>query len=92
MDLPRELQPYVPHHETLFFNLKETNPEELTASNHPFGWVLRVLQKEDATQEEFVEALSMAIDHLESLLPEERGIWEKLIYYLMLMMPLFSAE
>ena len=85
MDLPRELQSYVPHHETLFFNLKETNPEELTASDHPFGWVLRVLQKEEATQGEFVDALSMAIDHLESLPPEKRGMWEKLIYYLMLL-------
>ncbi|MBI1928285.1 Rpn family recombination-promoting nuclease/putative transposase, partial [Candidatus Poribacteria bacterium] len=43
MDLPRELEPFVPHYEALFFNLKETAPDELTRSEHPFGWVLRVL-------------------------------------------------
>ncbi|MBI1929850.1 Rpn family recombination-promoting nuclease/putative transposase, partial [Candidatus Poribacteria bacterium] len=85
MDLPRELEPFVPHYEALFLNLKETAPDELTRSEHPFGWVLRVLQKEEATQEEFVEALLKAIDYLETLPPEERGMWEKLMYYLFLL-------
>ena len=85
MDLPHELEPFVPHHQTLFFNLKASPPEELTASDHPFGWVLRVIQKETATQEELTEALRAAIDHLESLSPEEAGMWEKLMYYLVLL-------
>ena len=85
MDVPYELESYVPHHETLFLHLKETAPEKLTPGEHPFGWVLRVIQKEAATQAEFVEALLTAIDRLESLPPEEAETWEKLMYYLFLL-------
>ncbi|MCH8295830.1 hypothetical protein IH992_32530 [Candidatus Poribacteria bacterium] len=43
------------------------------------------IQNEDGTQEEFTEALMAAIDRLERLPAEERGKWEKLIYYLVLL-------
>jgi hypothetical protein len=85
MDLPEALEPFVPQHQTLFLNLKDTDPEKLVAEGYPFGWVLRVIQKEDATKEEFEEALHLAVSNLDKLPEEERNQWEKLMYYLILL-------
>jgi hypothetical protein len=85
MELPRELEPFVPSHQSLFFELKKTSADALTRGNHPFSWVLRVIQKEGATQDEFTDALNFAIERLDSLPPEESGRWEMLVYYLVLL-------
>ena len=85
MNLPAPLERFVPQHDTLFFNLKTTDSAELVAEGHPFGWVLRVIQKEDADKEEFVEALKLAVSNLDRLPEEERNQWEKLMYYLVLL-------
>ena len=85
MDLPEPLERFIPQHDTLFFNLKTTNPEQLVAEGHPFGWVLRVIQKEGATTEEFAEALKLAVANLDKLPEAERNQWEKLMYYLVLL-------
>jgi len=75
MDVPEPLERFVPQHDTLFFNLKTTDPEELVAEGHPFGWALRVIQKENATKEEFSEALKEAVFNLDKLPEEERNPW-----------------
>ncbi|MBC8232723.1 Rpn family recombination-promoting nuclease/putative transposase [bacterium] len=85
MDLPEELEAFVPQHRTLFLNLKNAEPEKLVAEGHPFGWVLRVIQKEYAKKEGFVEALRLAVSHLDKLSEEEKNQWEKLMYYLVLL-------
>jgi len=82
MDLPVSLEKFIPRHETLFLDLKTTEPERLTKENHPFGWVLQVIQKEEAAQEEFKDALHFAVQHLELMLPDERVNWEKLMHFL----------
>ena len=85
MDVPEPLERFVPQHDTLFFNLKTTDPGELVAEGHPFGWALRVIQKEDATKEEFSEALKEAVFNLDRLPEEERNQWAKLMWYLVLL-------
>jgi len=75
MDVPAPLERFVPQHDTLFFNLKTTDPEELVAEGHPFGWVLRVIQKEYVDKEEFSEALKEAVFNLDKLPEEERNPW-----------------
>ena len=85
MDLPAPLERFIPRHDTLFFNLKATNSEQIVAEGHPFGWVLHVIQKEYATKEEFAEALKLAVSNLDKLPEEERNQWEKLMYYLVLL-------
>ena len=85
MNLPATLERFIPRHDTLFFNLKTTDTEELVAEGHPFGWVLRVIQKEDAKKEEFASALRKAVSHLDKLPETERNQWEKLMYYLVLL-------
>jgi predicted transposase YdaD len=83
VDLPASLEQFVPRHEMLFLNLRATAPERLVEVDHPFGWVLRVIQKEEATAEEFGEALRLAIEHLEQISSEGRTNWEKLMRFLL---------
>ena len=82
VDLPAPLERFVPQYETLFLNLKATAPDQLVKENHPFGWILQVIQKEKATAEEFGEALRLTVEHLEQMSSEERGNWEKLMRFL----------
>jgi hypothetical protein len=82
-DLPKSLEEFIPQHKTILFNLKATSPERLVAYDHPFGWVLRVMQKENAGTEEFGDSLQLAINHLKSMAQEEHANWAKLIYFIM---------
>ncbi|MBI1925209.1 Rpn family recombination-promoting nuclease/putative transposase [Candidatus Poribacteria bacterium] len=83
VDLPASLERFVPQQEILFLNLKATAPEQLITENHPFGWVLRVIQKEEAMAEEFKEALRLAVEHLSQMPQDERANWEKLMRFLL---------
>ena len=73
VDLPASLERFVPQYDILFLNLKATAPERLVEADHPFGWVLRVIQKEKATEEDFEEALRLAV--------EDRGLNKLPIWY-----------
>ena len=65
MDVPEILSRFVPSFDTLFLGVKSTDPEVLTQAGHPLGWLLRVLQKENAEDtSEISEALSAAVSHL----------------------------
>ena len=85
MDLPKALERFVPHHDTIFLNLKTKSLEELIASGHPFGYLLSVIQKEKATKEELAEAIKLAVKHFDSLPEEQQNQWAKLMYYLVLL-------
>ena len=74
MDLPQPLERFVPYHDTPFFDLKTTIPENLVAEDHPFGWVLRVIQKENATKAELDEVLRLAVANLDKLPQEEKSV------------------
>jgi hypothetical protein len=83
IDLPKSLEEFIPQHKTILFNLKAASPERLIAYDHPFGWVLRVMQKENADTEVFGDSLQLAVNHLKSMPQEERANWAKLIYFIM---------
>ena len=85
MDSPKALERFVPRHDTLFLNLKTKPKEELIADEHPFGYLLQVIQKENATKEELTEAIELAVQHLDSLPAEQQNQWAKLMYYLVLL-------
>ncbi|HIE29526.1 TPA: hypothetical protein EYP66_19830 [Candidatus Poribacteria bacterium] len=85
MDLPKALERFVPHHDTLFLNLKTKPKEELIADGHPFGYLLQVIQKENATKEEVTEAIELAVKHFDSFPSEQQNQWAKLMYYLVLL-------
>lgn len=85
MELPELLVDFVPNFEILFLSVKDTNSAVLTKTDHSFGWLLTVLQKENATKEEIRSALIKAIQHIDTLDPEENQQWRRAIFYLYLL-------
>jgi hypothetical protein len=85
MDLPEVLREFVPDPRALFLNLKARPPEELTAWGDPLGWVLRVLQKEHASEEEIAAALQEAATELATLPDTDEAAWRRLMWFLMLL-------
>ena len=67
MEVPDVLAPFVPTYEVLVLDVKQTQPTELIKSRHPLGWLLTVLQKENASKEELTEALVTALAGLDTL-------------------------
>ena len=64
MDVPDMLAKFVPEFDTLFLSVKSTDPSILTKTDHPFGWLLTVLQKENANKQEIRAALIKAVTHI----------------------------
>lgn len=85
MDLPDLLSGFVPTFDTLFLGVKETDPADLTRTEHPLGWLLRVLQKEHASKQEIRTALMEAVRHIDTLDTEHAQQWQQAIFYLYLL-------
>ena len=85
MDLPDMLSEFVPKFETLFLSVKDTEAVELTRTDHPFGWLLTVVQKEYAEREELRAALMAAVSHIDTLDEEKAHQWRRAIFYLYLL-------
>ncbi len=85
MDLPQELERFVPSHDTLFLNLPATASEDLTAQEHPFGWIARVLKQERAPDEAFMNELRQAVARIDQLTADKRAEWQKAIHYFLLL-------
>jgi len=83
--LPKPLERFIPQHDTLFLNLKATDKEKLTAYAHPFGWLLRVIQQENASTEELTGELKSAIEQLDKLPDSERNQWVRAMHYILLL-------
>ena len=64
MDIPSVLSQFVPKFDTLFLSVKDTDVTDLTKTDHPFGWLLTVFQKEGASKDRIVDALVEAMSHL----------------------------
>ena len=85
MDVPKALERFVPRHDTLFLNLDILSDSDLTSADHPLGWLLRVVQKEFASTETFIETLTSTVARLAELPPGEQNQWAKLMYYIVLL-------
>ncbi|MDQ1326783.1 MAG: hypothetical protein QG641_63 [Candidatus Poribacteria bacterium] len=83
VELPASLERFIIQPDILFLNLKATEPNSLVEHDHPFGWILRLLQKEDAKSEEFEDTLRLVVEHLEQMPPNEKVNWEKLMWFLL---------
>ena len=83
MDIPESLARFVPTFDTLFLSVRETPAEHLTATAHPFGWLLRVLQEEYADIGLLREALIGAITRLNALEDERAGERYRALAYLL---------
>ena len=85
MDIPDVLSRFVPKFDTLFLGVKDTDESELTKTDHPFGWLLTVLQKEQATVESLSEALIEALSHISTLDEASAQQRRRAISYLLLL-------
>jgi len=83
--LPKPLERFIPSHDTLFLNLKATDKEKLTAYEHPFGWLLRVIQQENALIEELTNELKLAVEQLDKLPDSESNQWSRAMHYILLL-------
>ena len=64
LNVPAVFERFVPTFDTLFFDVKQMESARLTESGHPFGWLLRVLQEEDADGPVFREVLETAVSEI----------------------------
>ncbi len=85
MDLPSVLSEFVPTFNTLFLSVKDADTADLTRTDHPFGWLLTVLQKEHTDKEEIRTALMEAVAHIDTLDTEKTQQWQRAIFYLYLL-------
>ncbi len=85
MDLPDMFSRFVPKFDTLFLSVKETDAADLTKTDHPFGWVLTVLQKEHANKEDIRTALIEAVQHIDTLDANKVQQWRRAIFYFYLL-------
>ncbi|MBM3238076.1 hypothetical protein FJZ31_17430 [Candidatus Poribacteria bacterium] len=83
--LPKPLERFVPSHDTLFLNVKATDKEKLTAYEHPFGWLLRIIQQENASTEELISELELAISQLDKWPDSEINQWIRGMHYILLL-------
>lgn len=83
VDLPPVLGRFIPNHEMLFLNLRDMPSERLVSEDNPFGWILRIIQKEDASETEFGNELKLAIENLEKMLSGEPKNWIKLVSFIL---------
>ncbi len=85
MKFPKALERLVPQQEMFLLDLKSTEPERLIKYDNSFGWVLRIIQKEESPTEEFAEMLRLTVEHLEQIPYDKRSNWEKLLYFLVVL-------
>ena len=83
--LPLALERFAPHHDTLFLNVKATDKEKFTSYGHPFGWLLRVIQQENASLEALAGELELAIEKLDKLPDSESNQWIRAMHYILLL-------
>ena len=85
MDIPDVLSQFVPKFDVLFLNVKETDTADLTKTDHPFGWLLTVLQQESSNKELIMDALVKAVSHLNTLGSAQSEQRYRAIRYLLLL-------
>ena len=85
MDIPEVLTRFVPNFDTLFLNVKKIETTEFTKTDHPFGWLLKVLQNEKADKEIIKEALTEAIASLNTLESEQAEWRKRAIHYFVML-------
>ncbi len=82
MDIPNLMTSFVPTFETLFLGVKDEDIDKFTEVDHPFGWLMTVLQQEKADETSMREALAAALTHLETLASENPELHNHAILYL----------
>ena len=85
MDIPDVLTRFVPKFDTLFLSVNETETAALKETDHPLGWLLTVLQKENADKETLSTAMLEVVSYLEALDETKAPQRRKAFAYLVLL-------
>ena len=85
MNIPNALARFVPTFDTLFLSVKEMATSDLTQTDHPFGWLLTVLQQEHADADVISAALQQAMLRLSNLETEGSQQLRRSVAYLLLL-------
>lgn len=77
------LDRFIPRWDTLYLDLKRTDPRPLEESEHPLAWALRVLREERKPVDSFRDVLAWAAARVNAL-PEDRApAWRELAGFLL---------
>ena len=82
MDVPELMSPFVPKFEALFLGVNDTDPDKFGQQNHPFGWLMTVLQKVKEDRRSIEEVLEEALTRLDTLSDEEAELHAHAMIYL----------
>ncbi len=85
MDVPEEMAPYVPSFKTHILSVKHIDTDELTQTDHPFVWLMTVLQKESDDEKSMQEALDTALTQLDTVKDEDPILHRNAMIYLSLL-------
>ncbi|HLK60937.1 MAG TPA: Rpn family recombination-promoting nuclease/putative transposase, partial [Chthonomonadaceae bacterium] len=85
MDVPNELQAFIPAWETLFLNLHQTPPDALLGLGEAVTLALRALQMAEEPKEALVIALREVASRLDALPDEVQTAFRKALMYLYLL-------
>ena len=69
IDAPEVFSRFIPKFDTLFLNVKDTNTTDLSNMDHPFSWLLTVLQQDTADEATLRKALLTTLSRFDSLEP-----------------------
>ena len=84
MDVPEHLAPFVPSFQTLFLGVKHIDTDELTQTDHPFVWLMTVLQKESDDEKSMQAAMETALTELDKVKTENPKLHRHAMMYLSL--------
>lgn len=82
-DVPAALRGFVPSWDTLFLDVRKTDPATLTGFVNAIGWAMRALQAEKTPYAEIEQTLREAMAGLEGLSDEQHGMWFQVMWYLL---------
>ncbi|MCG9128205.1 Rpn family recombination-promoting nuclease/putative transposase [Candidatus Poribacteria bacterium] len=82
MDVPSLLNKFVPKFDTLFLGVKDINVDTLTKDGNPFGWLLRVIQHEDADTTVVRNALNETLRQIQNLDTVSISQYQNVLLYL----------
>lgn len=86
MDIPEVLTRFVPTFDTLLLDVKATDPDALTQTGHPLGWVLTVLRQEHANDPAAMrQALLEALEGLRDFHTHDAEQYQRAILYIFLL-------
>ncbi len=84
MDIPEQMTPFVPSFETLFLGVKQVDTDEIIQTDHPFAWLMTVLQKEEEDENVMQRTLETALMQLDTLKTENPTLHQNAMMYLSL--------